>query len=276
MQVLVGQGREAAARAMRPGPPSHPSADRRPGRASRNRVDTSHATVTGVAERRPRASRRRRARRRWSRSRRRRRRRDVPPPGARPRSARPCPEWTRNGSGTPSTSASPLARAISTIATPPGRIAHSASTGSPSGPVTLTVRRDPPTAASNAVERAVTTVGEREARRPRRPLRLRRRPRPPARGDAQRPSSADRLGGRNCRTPRWIWRCHIDLTDAKRPRAPSSSARSSKQHDASVWTMPQFVPGSVAMDNITFEHHRASIRSPSRTSICPYRSSKRS
>lgn len=48
---------------------------------------------------------------------------------------------------------------------------------------------------------------------------------------------------------RWIWRCHIDLTDANttvwdffRPYV--------ELHDASVWTMPQFVPDSLVMDHV--------------------------
>ncbi|MBK5289375.1 MAG: glycosyltransferase [Acidimicrobiia bacterium] len=48
---------------------------------------------------------------------------------------------------------------------------------------------------------------------------------------------------------KWIWRCHIDLTDANqevweffRPYV--------EQHDASVWTMPEFVPASLSMDRI--------------------------
>lgn len=48
---------------------------------------------------------------------------------------------------------------------------------------------------------------------------------------------------------RWIWRCHIDLTDANdavweffRPHV--------ERYDASVWTMPEFVPTSLEMDRI--------------------------
>src|SRR5438128_3270884 len=54
----------------------------------------------------------------------------------------------RNGSLRPDTSAKPLARAISMTAIPPGNTPHSASTGSPSGPVTRATRREPPRAAS--------------------------------------------------------------------------------------------------------------------------------
>jgi trehalose synthase len=49
---------------------------------------------------------------------------------------------------------------------------------------------------------------------------------------------------------KWIWRCHIDLTAANdtvwqffRPFV--------EMYDASVWTMPQFVPSSLHMDHVT-------------------------
>lgn len=48
---------------------------------------------------------------------------------------------------------------------------------------------------------------------------------------------------------KWIWRCHIDLTDANslvweflRPYV--------ERHDASVWTMPEFVPPSLEMPEV--------------------------
>lgn len=54
---------------------------------------------------------------------------------------------------------------------------------------------------------------------------------------------------RRGRDTKWIWRCHIDLTDANdtvweflRPYV--------ERHDASVWTMEQFVPASLEMDRI--------------------------
>jgi trehalose synthase len=50
---------------------------------------------------------------------------------------------------------------------------------------------------------------------------------------------------------KWIWRCHIDLTDANdqvwnffRPMV--------EPYDASVWTMPQFVPAGMPLDNVVF------------------------
>ncbi len=50
---------------------------------------------------------------------------------------------------------------------------------------------------------------------------------------------------------KWIWRCHIDLTDANE-RVFEFFRPFIEQYDASVWTMPQFVPESVKMDNIVF------------------------
>jgi trehalose synthase len=48
---------------------------------------------------------------------------------------------------------------------------------------------------------------------------------------------------------KWIWRCHIDLTDAN-PTVWDFYRPFVEQYDASVWTMPQFVPASLAMDHI--------------------------
>jgi trehalose synthase len=57
----------------------------------------------------------------------------------------------------------------------------------------------------------------------------------------------DSLFGRS--NTRWIWRCHIDLTDANtevweffRPLV--------ELHDAAVFTMPEFVPKSLSMERI--------------------------
>ena len=48
---------------------------------------------------------------------------------------------------------------------------------------------------------------------------------------------------------KWIWRCHIDLTEANtlywdflRPFV--------ERHDASVWTMPEFIPSDLVMDTV--------------------------
>src|SRR5580765_1152575 len=56
----------------------------------------------------------------------------------------------------------------------------------------------------------------------------------------------ERLGGRMADT-KWIWRCHIDLTDAS-PKVWEFFRPFVELHDASVWTMPEFVPASLDMD----------------------------
>ncbi|MGZ8752243.1 MAG: glycosyltransferase [Acidimicrobiia bacterium] len=48
---------------------------------------------------------------------------------------------------------------------------------------------------------------------------------------------------------KWIWRCHIDLTDAD-PEVWEFFRHYVERHDASVWTMPEFVPRSLSMDRI--------------------------
>jgi trehalose synthase len=45
---------------------------------------------------------------------------------------------------------------------------------------------------------------------------------------------------------RWIWRCHIDLTEAN-PEVWEFFRPFVQMHDASVWTMPEFVPESLDM-----------------------------
>jgi len=48
---------------------------------------------------------------------------------------------------------------------------------------------------------------------------------------------------------KWIWRCHIDLTDAN-SRVFEFFRPFIEQYDASVWTMAQFVPASLSMEHI--------------------------
>ena len=48
---------------------------------------------------------------------------------------------------------------------------------------------------------------------------------------------------------KWIWRCHIDLTDAN-PEVWEFFRPFVELHDASVWTMPEFVPASLEMDRV--------------------------
>ena len=50
---------------------------------------------------------------------------------------------------------------------------------------------------------------------------------------------------------KWIWRCHIDLTDAN-PRVFEFFRPFIEQYDASVWTMPQFVPASLSTEHVVF------------------------
>ena len=57
---------------------------------------------------------------------------------------------------------------------------------------------------------------------------------------------------------KWIWRCHIDLTDAN-PTVWDFYQPFVEQYDASVWTMPQFVPASLTMDN---DRARAAVHRP--------------
>jgi trehalose synthase len=51
---------------------------------------------------------------------------------------------------------------------------------------------------------------------------------------------------------RWIWRCHIDLTVAN-PTVWEFFRPFVELHDASVWTMPEFVPASLKMSRV--EHY---------------------
>ena len=48
---------------------------------------------------------------------------------------------------------------------------------------------------------------------------------------------------------KWIWRCHIDLTAAD-PEVWEFFRPFVEQHDASVWTMPEFVPDSLNMARV--------------------------
>jgi trehalose synthase len=50
---------------------------------------------------------------------------------------------------------------------------------------------------------------------------------------------------------KWIWRCHIDLTAAN-PQVWEFFRPFVEEHDASVWTMPQFVPSTLRMDQVRF------------------------
>jgi len=58
---------------------------------------------------------------------------------------------------------------------------------------------------------------------------------------------ADRKG--SFTKTKWIWRCHIDLTDAT-PDVWEFFRPFVEQYDASVWTMPEFVPASLDMGRV--------------------------
>ena len=58
----------------------------------------------------------------------------------------------------------------------------------------------------------------------------------------------DRFGSK-LRDTRWIWRCHIDLTDAN-PKVWEFFRPFVEAYDASVWTMPEFVPASLEMKRV--------------------------
>jgi trehalose synthase len=50
---------------------------------------------------------------------------------------------------------------------------------------------------------------------------------------------------------KWIWRCHIDLTDAN-PTVWKFFQGFVEQYDASVWTMKEFVPASMPCEKAVF------------------------
>jgi trehalose synthase len=52
---------------------------------------------------------------------------------------------------------------------------------------------------------------------------------------------------------RWIWRCHIDLTVAN-PAVWEFFRPFVELHDASVWTLAEFVPSSLKMDHVVELH----------------------
>jgi len=69
---------------------------------------------------------------------------------------------------------------------------------------------------------------------------------------------------------RWIWRCHIDLTVAN-PTVWEFFRPFVELHDASVWTMSEFVRRRSRWTALSTSHH-ASTRCRSRISTSPSRS----
>jgi trehalose synthase len=58
----------------------------------------------------------------------------------------------------------------------------------------------------------------------------------------------DRFGS-SLQGTKWVWRCHIDLTDAN-TKVWEFFRPFVQQYDASVWTMAEFVPASLDMDRV--------------------------
>src|SRR2546425_12638675 len=54
------------------------------------------------------------------------------------------------------------------------------------------------------------------------------------------------------RRARWVWRCHIDLTTAYQP-VWSFLRPFVEEHDASIWTMPQFVRPDLKMKRVLIQ-----------------------
>lgn len=64
------------------------------------------------------------------------------------------------------------------------------------------------------------------------------------------PRASGRASGREAIGKNWIWRCHIDLTTANE-KVWGFYRPFVERHDASVWTMAEFVPNDFSMDRIT-------------------------
>jgi trehalose synthase len=67
--------------------------------------------------------------------------------------------------------------------------------------------------------------------------------------DPQPAAMREFMRGHETGNAKWVWRCHIDLTDANR-QVFEFLRPYIEQHDASVWTMPQFVPASLQMNRV--------------------------
>jgi trehalose synthase len=67
--------------------------------------------------------------------------------------------------------------------------------------------------------------------------------------DPQTAATRDFVKGRESQNAKWVWRCHIDLTDAN-PEVWEFLRPYVEQYDASVWTMPQFVPASLQSQRV--------------------------
>ena len=98
--------------------------------------------------------------------------------------------------------------------------------------------------------------GARQRAAARGPLRLRRRC--TTRNRRRCSASSASASAARCSDTTWIWRCHIDLTDAN-PKVWEFFRPFVELHDASVWTMPEFVPASLDMAHVV---HGAAVHRP--------------
>jgi trehalose synthase len=67
--------------------------------------------------------------------------------------------------------------------------------------------------------------------------------------DPQTVAMHDFVRGHGAMSAKWVWRCHIDLTDANQ-RVWEFVRPYVEQYDASVWTMPQFVPRTLQSERV--------------------------
>ncbi len=67
--------------------------------------------------------------------------------------------------------------------------------------------------------------------------------------DPQTVAMREYVRGHEMQSAKWVWRCHIDLTDAN-PHVWEFVRPFVEQYDASVWTMPQFVPASLRSEHV--------------------------
>ena len=149
---------------------------------------------------------------------------------------------TAYGGGVAELLATHVAAARATSASRPSGRSSTAATSSSASPRRCTTRcRAPTSSGPRTMERIYLERVLDNALAARRRVGLHRHPRPAARRDA-------RVRARPRRRPtpstKWIWRCHIDLTDAN-PTVWDFFRPFVEQYDASVWTMPQFVPASL-------------------------------
>jgi trehalose synthase len=67
--------------------------------------------------------------------------------------------------------------------------------------------------------------------------------------DPQTVAMYEYVRGDTMKSAKWVWRCHIDLTDANQ-QVWEFVRPFVEEYDASVWTMPQFVPASLRSERV--------------------------